>query len=148
MTGWTDSIVATAAYTIAVTIATPTFGPQAGTYSSDQSVTISCATSGAVICYNTDGSIPTGDSSLYSAPLSVAGNGVSETIKAIATAPGMSASSVGSSSCTTYDEWHNVGAQGSSTNQFKYPAGVAVDASGRIYAADMINNRIVSFIMP
>ena len=41
------------------TAATPTFSPVAGTYSSTQSVTISTATGGAVLCYTVDGSTPT-----------------------------------------------------------------------------------------
>ena len=40
-------------------VATPTFNPPAGTYSSAQTVTISTATSGASIAYTTDGSTPT-----------------------------------------------------------------------------------------
>ena len=41
------------------TDATPTFSPGAGTYSSTQSVTISTVTSGATLCYTTDGTTPT-----------------------------------------------------------------------------------------
>ena len=53
-----------ASYTVTVTVApenkvaTPIFDPPAGSYSSDQSVTISCATSGAEIRYTTDGATP------------------------------------------------------------------------------------------
>ena len=83
--GRPDSIIATAAYTIAGTVATPSFSPQAGTYTSDQSVTITSATAGAVIHYTTDGSTPTSASPTYSTPISVAGNGTNETIRAIAT---------------------------------------------------------------
>ena len=36
-------------------VATPTFSPAAGTYTSAQTVTISCATDGATILYSTDG---------------------------------------------------------------------------------------------
>ena len=67
---------------------TPTFSPGAGTYSSTQSVTISTVTSGATLCYTTDGSTPTAtvpgtcDGNTYSTPLSVS---TSQTIKAIAT---------------------------------------------------------------
>jgi hypothetical protein len=56
--GYSDSAVATGAYTILPTAA-PTFNPPAGTYSSAQSVTIGSATSGAFIVYTTDGSTPT-----------------------------------------------------------------------------------------
>jgi len=84
-TGAPDSTVATAAYTISGTIAAPSFSPQAGTYSTDQSVTITCATPGAAIHFTTDGSTPTSSSPTYTAPISVEGNLTSETIKAIAT---------------------------------------------------------------
>lgn len=58
--GWTDSSVATAEYTISPiqTVATPTFNPAGGTYQTAQNVTISCSTPGATIFYSTDGSTP------------------------------------------------------------------------------------------
>ena len=40
-------------------VATPTFSPAPGTYSSTQSVTLATTTGGATICYTTDGSTPT-----------------------------------------------------------------------------------------
>lgn len=72
--------------TVQQTVATPTFSPGAGTYVGTQTVTLSTATSGATICYTTDGSTPTASSgtcthgSTYSVPISVAS---SETVKAI-----------------------------------------------------------------
>jgi hypothetical protein len=77
--------------------ATPTFSPVAGTYASTQSVTISDATAGASIYYTTDGSTPTTSSTKYTVPISVA---TTTAIKAIATAPGFSASAVASASYT------------------------------------------------
>jgi N-acetylneuraminic acid mutarotase len=71
--------------------ATPTFNPQAGTYDSAQSVTISDAKSGAAIYYTTDGTTPTTSSSVYNSPITV---GSTETLEAIATAGGYSASPV------------------------------------------------------
>ena len=53
------------------TVATPTFTPEGGTYTEAQSVTISCATEGATICYTTDGSEPTSNSTQYSVPLNI-----------------------------------------------------------------------------
>ncbi|MDP4121122.1 MAG: chitobiase/beta-hexosaminidase C-terminal domain-containing protein, partial [Bacillota bacterium] len=64
-----------------VTPATPTFSPVAGTYTSAQSVTISCSTSGATIRYTTDGTPPTTSSPAYSGAITVSST---KTIKAIA----------------------------------------------------------------
>ena len=142
--GVTASDVGVAAYSITYPQASITaFRPLGGTYSSDQSVMIDSATSGAAIHYTTDGSTPTTSSATYSTPISVAGNGTKETIKAIATKTGMTDSSVGIVTYTIYDTWQTIGSEGSGANQFYYPTGVVVDASGHIYVADSDNNRIV-----
>lgn len=91
-TGFNTSAVATALFTIGLTAATPTFLPAAGSYTTVQSVAISCTTPGAVIYYTTDGSTPTTSSTLYTGAIGVYG---SETIKAIATASGYLNSAVG-----------------------------------------------------
>ena len=96
--GVSASRVATAAYVIGYPVSPPTFGPAAGTYSSDQSVTIGCTTPGAAIHYTTDGSPPTASSPLYSAAIPVARNGTNKTIKAIATRAGLADSTVSSAS--------------------------------------------------
>ena len=62
-------------------IALPTFSPAAGTYTETQQVTINCSTEGATIYYTTDGSVPTTNSTIYTAPITV---DESMTIKAIA----------------------------------------------------------------
>ncbi len=67
----TDSETASAEYTIKPKIATPTFDPDAGTYSLPQSVTLSCTTSDATIRYTTDGTTPTTSSTVYSSPIPV-----------------------------------------------------------------------------
>jgi hypothetical protein len=67
----------------------PTLSVAAGTYTTVQAVTIADTTPGAVIYYTTDGSTPTAQSTLYSAPVPV---GVSETLTAIATAAGFTPS--------------------------------------------------------
>jgi alpha-tubulin suppressor-like RCC1 family protein len=77
--------------------ATPTFSPAAGTYTSIQTATISCATSGATIYYTTDGSTPTTSSTKYTAPLTVAST---TTINALATATGVHNSSVATATYT------------------------------------------------
>lgn len=53
---WTDSNVASAAYTLKV--AAPAFSPVAGFYSGAQTVTVTTATSGATLRYTLDGSLP------------------------------------------------------------------------------------------
>jgi len=85
-------------------VATPTFNPSAGAYSSAQSVTISTTTAGATLCYTTDGSTPTANGAgtctqgtTYSSPVNVA---TSETLKALGSKSGYSDSSVGSAAYT------------------------------------------------
>jgi hypothetical protein len=71
--------------------AIPTFFPPPGTYTTSQSVTLSCMTPGATIYYTTDGSGPTRSSPVYVAPIVVSST---RTIKAIATADGFTSSDV------------------------------------------------------
>lgn len=79
-------------------VATPTFSPSGGSYSSSQNVTISTATSGATIRYTTDGSTPTtSHGAVYSSPVSITS---STTVKAIAYKSGMANSSVATASYT------------------------------------------------
>ena len=77
--------------------ATPTFSPAAGTYSEEQTVTISSATSGAAIYYTTNGSTPTTSSTAYTGPITVKST---ETVKAISYFPGFATSAVGSAKYT------------------------------------------------
>ena len=82
------SSVVSRTYTIEeATPADPTFSPAAGTYKAAQSITISCATSGAVIHYTTDGTTPTASSPTYSSAISLSTNGT-YTVKAIAVSSG------------------------------------------------------------
>ena len=81
----------------ATTVATPTFSPAAGTYTSTQTVTISDTTSGASIYYTTNGNTPTTASTHYSSPVSVS---VTQTLKAIGTHSGDTNSAVGSAKYT------------------------------------------------
>ncbi|MEU7477883.1 chitobiase/beta-hexosaminidase C-terminal domain-containing protein [Lentzea sp. NPDC042327] len=78
-------------------VATPTFSPPGGAYTSGQTVTISTATSGATIRYTVDGSTPTASSPVYSGPISVPS---SRTINAIGIKSGLANSSVGSATYT------------------------------------------------
>ena len=91
-TGYANSAVGSAAYTINGACGTPTFSPAAGTYTSAQTVTISSTTAGASIYWNTTGS-PTSSDTLYTGPITVS---ASETIYAIAEKAGYVNSAVGS----------------------------------------------------
>lgn len=96
--GYDDSEVATATYTINLPqVATPTFSPTAGTYTSAQNVTISCGTSGATIHYTTNGDTPTSSSATYSSAITVS---ATTTIKAIAVMSGMTDSEVATATYT------------------------------------------------
>ena len=86
--GYTNSAVATGAYTINIpTAATPAFSPAPGSFSSAQSVTLSDATTGAAIYYTPNGTMPTTASTLYSASTPIAVSSTT-TINAIAIASG------------------------------------------------------------
>ena len=69
--------------------AAPVIFPGGGSYNSAQMVTLTDAIPGAVFYYTTDGSIPNTNSTLYTGPITVSS---SQTISAIATASGYSAS--------------------------------------------------------
>ena len=81
-------------------VGAPTANPTAGTYSENQSVTLTSSTVGATIYYTTDGSEPTitgGTTKQYTAPILVTGiegQSITTTIKAIAVKSGMQDSSV------------------------------------------------------
>src|SRR5207253_8032327 len=90
--GYTTSAVASATYTIqGSAAATPALSPGGGAFDSSVAVTLTDSTSGATIYYTTDGSTPTTASTPYSGPITVT---TTQTIKAIAAAPGYATSAV------------------------------------------------------
>ena len=98
----TYNITVTPPYGISFTrkmeqVATPTFTPAEGTFTSAQSVTIACATDGATIYYTTDGSTPTTSSTEYTGAINV---NETTTIKAIAVKNGMTNSEVATATYT------------------------------------------------
>lgn len=98
-TGYLDSSIGSAAYIInPPVVANPAFSPVAGTYTSPQTVSISTSTSGATICYTSDGSTPTTNGAgtcthgtPYTGTISI---GATTTLKAIGSKSGYTDSSV------------------------------------------------------
>lgn len=113
--GFANSAVASATYTITpiTAVATPSFNPAGGTYTSTQTVTISDSTSGAAIHYTTDGSTPSASSPTYTSPLSVS---TSQTIKAIAVASDFTDSDVATATYTIQATNGSDGGGGGATN--------------------------------
>ncbi|MDL5033701.1 beta-1,3-glucanase family protein [Pelomonas sp. APW6] len=79
------------------TAAAPTFSIPGGSYAGPQQVSLASSTPGAVIRYTLDGSTPTSASPVYAGPIAVSS---SLTIKAYASATGMTDSPVASASYT------------------------------------------------
>lgn len=99
---------------------TPTFTPGAGTYTSSQNVTISCATNEAVIHYTTDGSTPTASSPTYNGAITVSED---MTIKAIATKANYGNSEVASAAykildCDWYESFDETNGTGGNDGQY------------------------------
>jgi polygalacturonase len=100
--GMNNSAVNTAIYTVTSSgggqVAAPAFSVAGGTYTSAQTVTITCSTGGASIRYTTDGSTPSETAgTLYSSPVSIS---ATATLQAIAYASGMTDSSITSATYT------------------------------------------------
>jgi hypothetical protein len=96
-TGYSESPVTTAAYTITLPAATPAFSVATGTYTTVQTVSITDATAGSTIYYTTDGTTPTTSSTQYTGALTVS---ATETVEAIAIAAGYSSSAVATAAYT------------------------------------------------
>ena len=124
-----NSITVTGTTESGETVEIPTFSPAAGTYTEAQTVTISCATSGATIYYTIDGTPPSASSTEYSAPITIS---ETTTIKAIAIKDNVS-SSVASATYTIEEP-----AEGEliASGQFdgkneSYPEGWATTGTGK-----------------
>ena len=114
--------------------ATPTFSPVAGTYMSEQSVTISCETTNAAIYYTLDGSDPTENSTLYSAPITVS---ETTTIKAIAVASGYDNSTIAEATYTINEVITIAEARALENNAYACVEGTVIFIDGRnIYIQD------------
>jgi hypothetical protein len=96
-TGYANSTVASAIYTMTPPAVAPKFSPAGGTYTTAQTVTLSDTTNGATIYYTTNGSTPSAASTKYTGVITVPATApATETIKAIAVAKGYANSSVAS----------------------------------------------------
>lgn len=89
------------------TVEAPVITPNTGDYVTAQTVSMTCATEDATIYYTLDGTIPTENSTLYTAPFTV---NASTTIMAKAFKTGMNASNVASSVLTFPQEVANIAA--------------------------------------
>ncbi|HMV78567.1 MAG TPA: DUF1566 domain-containing protein [Leptospiraceae bacterium] len=78
------------------TTAAPSFNPAEGLITSLQSISITTLTSGATIYYTTDGTSPTANSNIYTAPLANVWSLSGKTIQAFASKTGLTSSSVAS----------------------------------------------------
>jgi sugar lactone lactonase YvrE len=131
----------------------PTFHVSGGTYANPQTVTISSSIPGASIYVTADGSTPVPFfSSGYSLPINITGQ---VTLKAIAVAPGLLASSVASATYSITSSsplittvagngtsgLYGVGGPALSA-EFGQPVSIVVDAPGNIYVSD-VNNKVV-----
>src|SRR5438132_2233816 len=95
--GYFNSNVSAAAYTITPPAATPVITPRTGTYTSAQTVTITDGTTGAKIYYTLGGSQPTTTATQYTASFTVS---ATTTVKAIATATNLPTSATATSVIT------------------------------------------------
>lgn len=87
-----NTITKSVSYTVEPPTATPVFSLKAGTYSGPQPVTITDTTTGAVIYYTLDGTVPTTSSPQYMGTAITISS--TETLKADALAPGYTRSAV------------------------------------------------------
>jgi len=149
--GYTDGSV-NSTYFQLVQTQTPTFSPASGPFTNGTSFTISCGTLGAAIFYTLDGTNPTTNSPVYSAPIAT-NRGF--TLKAFAIASQHVDSVVQSvffglsdyKYATVVTTVAGNGQSGDSNGvgaaaSFDSPAGICLDPSGNIYVADFFNNQI------
>jgi hypothetical protein len=98
--GMANSFVTSGVYTIQTAAAArPSFSPAPGTYTGSINVSIFSTTAGATMYYTTDGTTPTTSSNKYNGPFTLT---TTATVKAIATAPGLSNSTVSNAPYTIH----------------------------------------------
>lgn len=80
------TVIVTAIATMPEAVAAPVFSLAAGTYTGEQTLSITCATQEATIYYTTDGTEPVANRAVYSTPITISGD---MTVKAKAVKTGM-----------------------------------------------------------
>ena len=131
VSGREQSAVSTAAYTIQTSAAAPVFSPGPGAYGASQLVVVTDATPGASIFYTLDGSLPSTATAKYASPIPVTRT---QTLRAIAVAPGYAQSSISAGLYTI-----NTQSVFSITGNTQV-SGVAVTAGGGSVVSDAFGN--------
>ncbi len=132
--GNSTSAAATASYTIILPpAATPTLSLASGTYATTQTVAISDATAGATIYYTTNGTAPTTSSTVYTGAIAISS---SQTVEAIAVAPGYATSAVASATYTlvTVPAFVSLASSANPSNVSEYVTFYATVTAGALVA--------------
>lgn len=115
-------------------VATPTFTPEAGIYTSAQTVSIACETEGATIYYTIDGTEPTTESTVYTEAFIVS---MTTTVKAFAVKEGMNNSAVASAEYSIIEVMTIASARTLDVNEYALVQGIVTFIDGRnIYVQD------------
>lgn len=109
-------------------VATPTFAPAAGSYTSAQTVSIACTTEGATIYYTLDGTTPTTESTVYAEAFTVS---ETTTVKAFAVKEGMLDSEVATATYTIIEPMTIAAARALAINEYALVQGVVTFLEGR-----------------
>ena len=118
------------------TVSAPSFSPAGGTYTTAQTVSISCGTTGAAIYYTTDGSTPSSSCTPYTGAITIS---KTTTLKAIAIKNGSS------SDVTTATYVINTGEEPSTRYRFKKVTSIT---SGKRYLIVADNNGTLEVAKP
>ena len=137
-TGWflmpASEVTVSGVFTELQTVIAPTFTPAEGSYITAQTVSLACATEGATIYYTTDGTDPTLNSAVYSAPFTVS---VTTTVKAMAAMEDMNNSTVASATYTIIEPMTIAAAKALANNEYALVEGVVTFIDGRnVYVQD------------
>ncbi len=131
--GYANSSVASATYTISATPAMPKFSVAAGTYTTTQTVSISDTTSGATIYYTKNGTTPTTSSTKYSGAITVSST---ETLEAIATVDDPTMSAVARATYVIESPYINYPSGGFMASSFDLNGGAAITSGGLLQVTD------------